>query len=435
MPHHREPARDTPIVEEVDVLVAGGGPAGACAAIAAARAGARVRLIEQHGGLGGIWTTGLLAWIIDHGGKTGILGEIIARLSERGATWPVRNGAVSADPEAVKLLLEELCLAAGVRVRLHTRICAAALDPAGRLAVAVGESKSGREAWAARAFVDASGDGDLAARAGCAFAYGRDGDAAGQPMSLIALVAGPPAGSVPGYVHDGSLPWGVDQDRLKHLMRAHGADPSYGKPSLFPVAPGLYALMANHEYGASGLDAQQLTDATLRARAEVHRLVAALRSAGGPWSGVRVVATGAQIGVREGRRIAGRHRVAVDELVAGARHPDPVCRVAFGVDVHALDGRGDRGFAAESGQVRSRPYDIPLRALVAAGCDGLLLAGRCISGDFLAHASYRVTGNAAALGEAAGAGAAIAARSGRLPHQVGWDELACALPQLRGLRA
>lgn len=430
---HHEPSRSVPVVEEVDVLVAGGGPAGVCAAIAAARAGAGVRLVEQHGCLGGIWTSGQLAWILDHRGKGGLLAEIIAELERRGATWPVATGACSAQPEAVKLLLEELCAEAGVRIRLHTRIAAAARDAAGRLAVAVSESESGREAWAARAFVDASGDGDLAACAGCGFAYGRDGDGRAQPMSLIGLLAGPPAGDIAAFIHDGATPRGADSAALKELMRAHGCDPSYGRPILMPIAPRLYAMMANHEYGACGLDAQQLTDATLRARAEVARLVAALRAAGGPWSELRLVATAAQIGVRDGRRIRGRHQVTVDELAAGIRHPDPVCRVAFGVDVHALDASGGKDFAGDNARIRARPYDIPLRALVAADCDGLLLAGRCISGDFIAHSSYRVTGDAAALGEAAGTCATLAACSGRLPHQVAWEELAGRLPQVRVL--
>lgn len=424
-----EPSQGIPLVEEVDVLVAGGGPAGVAAAIAAAQAGASVRLIEQQGCLGGIWTAGLLTCIIDHHQQGGLIGDLIAELNHRGGTWPGRPGYF--DPELMKLVLEERCAASGVRVRLHTRICSAHRDGDGRLAVVVTESASGREAWAAHAFVDASGGGDLAARAGCGFDLGRPEDGAMQPMSLLCLLAGPPQAAIARYVHDGSRPWGDDQDDLRALMAAGGADPSYSKPTLFPVAPGLYSLMANHEYQASGLDAQQVTEATMRARAEIHRCLDALRSAGGPWSGIRLVATAAHIGVREGRRIHGRYQVAVDDLAIGIRHPDPVCRVRFCIDVHAL--RGDGARAIESAPVRAKPYDIPLRALVAADCDGLLLAGRCISGDFLAHASYRVTGPAVAMGEAAGACAAVAARSGRRPHQVAWDEVAAVIPRLREL--
>lgn len=429
---HSEPARPIPVVEEVDVLVAGGGPAGVAAALAAARRGASVRLVEQHGCLGGIWTAGLLTWILDHGNKDGLVRELTEALRARGATVPVHGEACAFDPEAMRLLLEELCAAAGVRLRLHTRVCAAARDPDGRIAAVLSESKSGREAWAPRVCIDASGDGDLAAQAGCGFDLGRPGDGRMQPMSMLCLLAGPPAEAIAPWVHDLRTPG--DKQRLLALLRAQGCEPSYAAPTLFPVAPGIYSLMANHVYGASGIDAQALTDATVRGRAEVHRIVAALRAAGGPWAQMRLVATGAHIGVREGRRIRGLHRVAVDELVAGARHPDPVCRAAFGIDVHALGHDGERGFDPANA-TRIRPYDIPLRALLAADCANLLLAGRCISGDFLAHSSYRVTGDAAALGEAAGTCAALAARSGRGPRAVAWDELAAALPHLAALRA
>lgn len=430
-----EPSRAVPVADEADVLVAGGGPAGAIAALQAARLGARVRLIEQHGCLGGVWTAGLVCWILDQHAKDGTIRELVDELGRRGACFPVRGRACAFDPEAMKLLLEERCRAAGVAIRLHTRICAAQRDPDGRLATVLTESRSGREAWSARCFVDASGDGDLAAAAGCAFDQGRPEDGRMQPMSLMGLVSGPLPEEIPDFMHDGRVPGHQDRDRLLAALRAAGAEPSHGAPALFPVAAGIYALMANHEYGADGTDAGSLTEATLRARAELHRLVAALRATGGPWRSLRIVATAGQIGVREGRRIQGRYRVGIADLVAGIRHPDPVCRATSGVDVHALHGGGDgRAFELVNRTITVQPYDIPLRALLAAGCDGLLLAGRCISGDFLAHASYRTTGNAAALGEAAGACAALAARSARLPHQVAWDELAGALPQLRALR-
>jgi hypothetical protein len=423
---HHEPARDLPIIEEVDVLVAGGGPAGVCAALAAARAGARTRLIEAHGCLGGIWTAGLLGWVIDGENKGGLLAEILARVGDGGSTPGHRR---IRDPEIMKCVLESLCLEAGVQVRLHTRITAAARDGGNRLAVAISESPGGREAWAARVFIDATGDGHLAAAAGCGFDFGRreaDGVVRTQPMSLLALLGGVRATDIAAAVHDSVRPWDSDAAVIRGILKRHGVEPSYGHPMLFPLADDLYVMMANHQYGVSGLDAQGLSDATIQARAEIQRIVAALRAEAGPWSGLRLIATGSQIGIREGRRIHGRHRVTVDELVGGARHADAVCRATFCVDVHATDPRSGKGLGSEG--VRTQPYDIPLRALIAADIDGLLMAGRCISGDFLAHASYRVTGNAAAMGQAAGTCAALAACSGRLPHQVPFAEVAALLP-------
>jgi hypothetical protein len=99
-----------------------------------------------------------------------------------------------------------------------------------------------------------------------------------------------------------------------------------------------------------------------------------------------------------------------------------VCRVTFGIDVHSTDPQKDKGI--EKAGFRAKPYDIPLRALIARDVQGLLMAGRCISGDFIAHSSYRVTGNAVAMGEAAGKLAAVAAKTNRLPQAVHIDELA-----------
>ncbi len=402
---HHESAHAVPLVEHTDVIVCGGGPAGIAAAIAAARGGARVRLIERYGCLGGVWTAGRLTWILDTEGKPGIMREIFDRLDERDA----REGQ-AADTEQMKLLLEEMCDEAGVDVRLYTSVVAAARDEANRLAVVVTESKSGREAWAGKVFIDCTGDGDLAALAGCGFELGNH-EGKTQPMSLIALVSG--TGPVEGLTF-ADRDWGAGTAWLRAEIERGGHCPSYTHPQFFPIRDDLAILMANHQYGGTGLDADHLTRATLAARAEVHQVIAALRSLGGRWSDLRVVATADQIGVREGRRIRGRYQVTSDDLVRGARFDDAVCRVSFPVDVHALDPDKGKGLGNEG--VKSQPYDIPYRALVASDCDGLLMAGRCISGDFFAHASYRVTGNAVAMGEAAGTAAAECIKQDCLPH-------------------
>ena len=422
-----EAAREIPVADECDVAVCGSGPAGVTAAVAAARTGARTRLIETHGCLGGIWTSGLLSWVIDSADKPGIMAEITRELDRRGARdTRVPGGKNYAyDVEAMKLLLETMCLEAGVKIQLHTRVAAAGKDDVNRMAVAVTESRSSRQAWAAKAFVDATGDGDLAAQAGCGFDYGHPETGRAQPMSLVVLVTGVQFEEIEPFV-GGAMR--EPKDRLLAEMQRAGVSPSYGGPTLFRIRPDLFALMANHEYGVSATDAAEVTAATMRARAEVNRLVDALRSLGAPWAGLRLVATPEQIGIREGRRIHGRYEVTQEDLLNGARHKDAVCRVNFGIDVHSTDPGKTK--AIEPRAIRSQPYDIPLRALIARDVDGLLMAGRCISGDFLAHSSYRVTGNAAAMGQAAGVTAALAARAGRLPQDVPWPEVADALEAL-----
>ena len=164
------------VAGEFGVVVCGGGPAGVCAAIASARRGAKTALIEKNGCLGGTWTSGLLCWMLDGKNKTGIAKEIRSGLIERGGGFPGRGGndALAFDAEVMKALLEELCGDAGVHVRLHTFVVDAKTDADGAKA-AVTESKSGRELWGARQFVDCTGDGDFAARAGCGFDLGREG--------------------------------------------------------------------------------------------------------------------------------------------------------------------------------------------------------------------------------------------------------------------
>ncbi|MAS32648.1 MAG: FAD-dependent oxidoreductase [Anaerolineaceae bacterium] len=444
-----EQARELPVVQDCDVVVCGGGPAGVAAAITAARAGARTQLIELNGCLGGVWTAGLLCWIIDARDKPGVMQEIITRLNARGACTidekkivdfeaePLYRGKdlerdFSYDPEAMKLLLEEMCAEAGVIVRLHTRVVAAAKDDRNRAAFVITESKSGREAWTARTFIDCTGDGDLAARLGCGFDMGRPDSGQVQPMTLMMLVTGIDAQAVEPYITEWHAGLNPPKQRLLEAIRQGGFDISYTKPCLMRIYDNLFVMAVNHEYGVMCDDADAISQATLRARGELHRTVNALRALGGIWAGLRIVATGEQIGVREGRRIHGRYTVSRDDLIEGAQQPDSVARVTFPVDVHSTDKDKDKSYSREG--VTAKPYDIPLRALIARDVDGLLLAGRCISGDFIAHASYRVTGNAVAMGQCAGACAAQAALSNQLPHEVAYADVAETVERVTGTR-
>lgn len=427
-----EPAKEVPVAEETDVLVAGGGPAGVAAAVAAARTGARVRLLEVHGCLGGVWTAGLLSWTIDVRDKPGILDEIISALDRGGyRAAPRPSGNHAYDPEGMKLVLEAMCLAAGVKVQLHTQVCAVGRGAGDRLAFVLTESKSGRQAWKARAFIDCTGDGDLAAQAGCGFDVGHPQTGKVQPLTLECLVMGLNAKDMEPYVcGDLSEP----KKRLRADMIRGGNDPSYAAPVLMQIRDDLYNLGANHEYGVSAADAAQISDATIRARAELHRIVDGLRSLGGPWKDIRIVATAEQIGIREGRRIRGIYTVTVDDMLAGARFDDGVCRVHFGIDVHSPDPKKSRDFD-HGGHGRTKPYDIPLRSLIAKDAGNLLMAGRCISGDFFAHSSYRVCGNAVAMGQAAGVAAALAAKADCAARDVPWADVAAGIERVKAASA
>lgn len=415
-----EQKRAIPVVGKTDVLVCGGGPAGIGAALAAARAGASVQLIEVAGCLGGVWTVGLLTKILDGENKSGIMAELLNSFASRGSQIARDTQGTVYDPEIAKLVLEELCVEAGVKIRLHTRLVGAVTDDHHQVVGVLTESKSGREAWLAERLVDCSGDGDLAAHAGCRFDVGIGEDCGCQPMSMLALLTGVDPEAIRPFIRETGS---AAKRRLLKLMEDNGATPSYRAPTLRHLHSGIYSIMTNHEYGVSAFDASAITEATIRARREVHEIVDGLRKLGSPWQNLSVVATAEQIGVREGRRIRGRYVITAEDVAKGLQHEQAICQVRFPIDVHALDAHGNKEISRKYKAGGHKPYDIPYPALVAADVDGLLMAGRCISGDFIAHSSYRVTGNSVPMGEAAGKAAAVSAAKNVMPHQLHWNEI------------
>jgi hypothetical protein len=412
-----EPARHVPVARETDVLVCGGGPAGIAAAFTAARAGARVLILERHPFLGGVWTAGALTILIDTEHKDGLNREIRRRLEKRGAAtycglwpdWPVYG------LEAMKALLDEMVEETGVEVQYYTTVAAVAREGR-RISGVFTESKSGREFVRAKVIIDATGDGDVAAQAGCEFKLGRPGDGKTQPMTLYGRIGGYTGGPV--HV----------QPLLDIAINA-GVQPSYGDVTLFPQPgqPGVFLLMATHLYG-NALDVRDLTRAEMQGRAEIRKLVDLYRRHAGPdWKNVYLIDTGPFLGVRESRRILGRHYLTVEELKAGKTFEDGICHVRFIADIHHPDPSEGSGLT----HVFFPAYDIPYRCLIARDADNLMMAGRCISGDHIAFASYRVTGDAIAMGEAAGVAAALCVKHGIDPDDVHRPELLAELAKMR----
>ena len=156
------------------------------AAVASARSGAATVLLESHGCLGGVWTAGQVAWVIDSSNKSGLMQEFTEDLFRMGAARRrVANGRnYGFDVENMKLLLEAKCLDAGVRLLLHARVAAA--QRRGRtIRHAISESKSGRQAWSGKVHIDATGDGDLGALAGCGFDVGHPETGRVQPIACV----------------------------------------------------------------------------------------------------------------------------------------------------------------------------------------------------------------------------------------------------------
>lgn len=416
-----EPARGLKIAGEYDLIVAGGGPAGFAAAVTAARLGKKVMLFEAHGALGGIWTTGLLGCIIDFG-RADLSREIIRHLDRYGARQPRRKTMLDSnftyEPEIMKVVLEGLAQASGVNFLYHSPVVAAYRDASGRnIETVVTESKSGRLAWRAKVFMDCTGDGDLAALAGCGYDEGGiTPDAPAQPASLVAVVTVADDSRIARFtVNDPSAfdaegtPVGEPKKLLQDELLAAGIEPSYSRPTLFRIHKNLFALMANQEYGVKVDDCVGVTAATVRARREIFDIVGALtKKDPQTWEGLRVVASAEQLGHRTARRIHGRYKLTALDVHERRRFADAIAQSSFGIDIHAVTRQENREkptystFAAKEAGDPFLPqfaYEIPLRACQAKDADNLYMAGRCISGEFAAQASYRVTGPAVQMGE------------------------------------
>lgn len=385
-----EPARDLPIVAEPDVAVVGGGPGGIMAALAAGRMGAKTLLIERYGFLGGMATAGLMTSFNgfrnehepDHVQTVrGLAQELVDRLAAAaGACACTSHGhfgelkpghcpyAVSFDPEVLKSVALEMLADAGVELMLHTAFSDTLADDRNVSAVIV-ENKSGRQAIQAQMYVDATGDGDVAARAGARF---EKVEKRGQRMMAVTLmyrvtgIPAPPEGERRLWINGLTTRWG---------------------PRINEV---------------DGSNAVDLTAAEIEARRAVMEHVESLRK---DFPDVTLVETATTIGVRETRRIAGLYSITEEDVRTGCPQPDSIAVSSNPVPNYY----GKRYFLEHLG------FEVPYRSLVPADLDNLLLAGRCISACQPAFQSARSMAPNMAISQASGTAAAMCVTSGCRP--------------------
>lgn len=388
-----------------DIAVCGGGIAGSFAAISAARKGAKVILIEKAGSLGGTLTEGFMPIILDSDNKGGIVRELFAFLTEhdmccaRHGSPTDKNGkripGIMVDTEGCKYFLEKECLDAGVKILLHSQV--AALDfKDGRINSLLLTTECGNYSVSADIFIDASGNGSIADMAGCSWDCGDPAEKRPSPASMGVCVVGMP----PEY---NGAENSEEKTAYNNMLNNNGIEISAGQfsvrklPSLKTWTVGL-----NFQYDVMPDDINSLTNAVTEGRREVFDVIQKHKKIEN-YEELFIAFTNSHIGIREGRRIFGEYRITDDDILEGKRFEDGICLVTFGVDVHKL--KNDDTTDCKRGY-RAKPYNIPYRALLPLCVDNLILAGRCISGDFYPHASYRVMGNMAAVGEAAGFAAA-----------------------------
>jgi glycine/D-amino acid oxidase-like deaminating enzyme len=408
---HAAPAQ-IPCAASAEVIVIGGGPAGICAAVAAAEQGADTLLVERYGFLGGMATAGLICPFMSYTSgdvqvNAGLFQRILDMLDARGARGGAEPDRAQFDPQVLKLVLDDLARDAGVRLLLHTMMVDAVAEE-GRISQAVVAGKSGLQALEAGVYVDASGDGDLAARAGVRFEMGRPEDGLCQPMSLFFRMAGVDRERVP------------DIGKITELYRAQKAAGQIHNPRdefhrIIPTTrPGEVTFNATRVLGHDGTDAWSLTDAEMQGRRQVQELVRFLLGHVPGFEHAYLVSIAPQTGVRETRRIMGDYVLSGDDFDRAAKFDDAVARGCFSIDIHNPTGTGIIGRHMPKGQW----YDIPYRCLTPDGLDNLLVAGRPISCDHEMHGSVRVMPIAMCTGEAAGVAAALGAIGGTTTRQV-----------------
>ena len=426
------------LLRETDVLVCGGGPAGVCAAVSAARAGARVVLAERFGCLGGNLTLGHVSPIL---GKVapGTMADEIRALLERGHEGApqvvTRNGPEQRiDHEEAKTILARLCADAGVTVLLCAPVVDAVME-GNRVMGVVVDTPRGLRTISAKVVVDATGDGRVAASAGAECRIGRDDDGATQPMSLEFVVDGVDesrAITAWGGTDPVKLPSGEEYRMLCKRMNASGELPENVTIVRLHKTfyPGERSVNATQMNGLDALDPAALGKADAELRRQIDACVAFLRNHVPGFETCRVKSTAGTLGVRETRRIMGDAMVTDDDVAEGGKYADAIVHDAwFLIDIHNPKGGGQ----AEGHSHPAKPYDIRYGAFLPKGVEGLLTAGRCISGTHRAHASYRVMTPCMAMGEAVGVAAALAAKQCAVPRRVAPGEIRQALAG-RGVR-
>lgn len=391
---------------DYQIIVVGGGFAGTAAAVSAARAGAKVLLLEKSGFLGGAagncYINPFMGYTTRIDGKTtalsdGIFTEILERLDKKGG---LHRNRTTFSEEILKLVFDEMAEESGVDVLFHAyllrakRVC----DRVESVTVA---GKGGEMTFTADCFIDATGDADLAALAGCPYRVGRETDGLCQPMTLCFRLANV----------DVDLAF-QNTEKINALYKQFQADGKIQNPredvlKFKTVADGVLHLNSTRIVKRSPFDLWDLSFAEREARRQMFELYTFLKENCAGFENCTLLASAPEIGVRESRMIDGLYTLTVSDLKDCVQFADSVVACNYDIDIHNPEGSGTSHYYFKEGTY----YTIPYRSLIPKNIDNLLVAGRCISGAHEAQASFRIMPTCCSTGQAAGVAAAVAVQT------------------------
>lgn len=412
MKTYKEPSRELEVIDEVDVLVCGAGPAGIGAALRSAREGVSTMLVEALDCIGGVATAGMMShW----GGRSSskIMVELFEKTYEKNQVlgWAKENGCGknTIHHGSQKITLDEMMTESGVKLLFYTFVVGAIVEDNTIKGVIV-ENKSGRGVILAKRVIDATGDGDVAAFSGVPYFKGRETDGKMQPCTIMFKVGGVDyerAVFLPSFESKYETPKG----ELQALAKEKIPFPA-GHVLLYPQAtPGTVCCNMTNAIDVDGTDAKSISKALVTCRSQIEPIVKFLQEYVPGYEKCWLMSEASLLGIRETRHFEGLKSLTAEDILQAKLHDDWVVKRAyFNFDVHNMSGASLDETGVQEKFTQPDDYSIPFGCILPKNIDGLLLSGRNISGSHLAHSNYRIMSVCIALGEAAGAAAAISVK-------------------------
>lgn len=388
-----------------DILVLGSGPSGFAAAYTAAKNGAKVILVEQGGDVGGISTSGLMShWTGSCGSP--LYYEILKRSAQYNEGKFKNKITNLIDPEKLKTLYLEMLYEVGCKIMLYT-FAEDAICNGNEILGATVINKSGKTDIYAKITIDATGDGDIAARAGAEFVLGRESDNKMQPSTLMFKIGGV---DYDRAVFLGSFEstYETQNGELQSLAKEHIPYPAGHILTYESTLPGVVTCNMTNAIDIDGTNADDLTRATFICRKQMDDIVKYLREFVPGYENCYVISSASLMGIRETRHFKGKYTLNEQDILEAKIFDDYVVKDAyFNFDVHNITGSGLDKTGVQKLFKQKKGYTIPYRCLIPDVKENLLLCGRNISGTHMAHSNYRVMPICIGIGEAAGAAAYI----------------------------